>query len=651
MWFSLFSSVLVLAVTFYQGLLGLFTSAINCMLTILAAALAFGFYEDLYYGGPYPLIEHQPEQGRAIALMAIFIISLIVMRLIVDLLIKENMKFPVYIDRIGGGILGFVTAMLTIGMLCIGIEMLPFSHEFLGFSRYNMYERETGKPVVLIPRDEKKGTDADALAELDLSTVKLVRQRLWVSPDSFTVGLASFLSDNALTGTNSLSKVSPDLLDELFWMHFAPQGQNTSVARKPDAITVEACWVLKDDLYVPEKSKSGDSDKKIKLNAPKDDYQLPDGYRWLVVRAKLSKDATDDGISYRFTTGQVRLVTRSKSGAAHDYHLVGIDALPESLSDVPAKIKTLYYRLTPGQTIARKSGRFDFVFQVPEEEDPSLIVFRVNARAEVRGVSKEEPGPLSASPKNASNKGGKGNGSSRANNSSRNSGRNGGSADNGNANSGNKPEINKHTNGDPGDEARSGGRTRRYTADETGSFFGEELPLTLTSYNTEAIEVRNPKILGGNGRLTAKLDQNDQPLKGNQPALSSFDVPSDKRLLQVSVRRLHPGSTLAQAMDFARQLGNVEVKDDAGGKYPAVGTWGIATVSRQRLFECVFFDETTRVGSSAPPKLDVIRAGNMNNDYALYYLFLIPPGKHIVAFEVPNGPEEDLRSANLVAPK
>ena len=49
MWFSLLVVVLVLAITFYQGLQGIFSALIICILTILSAALAFGLYEDLYF--------------------------------------------------------------------------------------------------------------------------------------------------------------------------------------------------------------------------------------------------------------------------------------------------------------------------------------------------------------------------------------------------------------------------------------------------------------------------------------------------------------------------------------------------------------------------------------------------------------------------
>lgn len=76
MTFSLFALVLILAITFYQGLMGLFTAAINCILAVLCVALAFGLYEWAYFQF---LADRQPEHGRAIALMAIFVLSLLVL--------------------------------------------------------------------------------------------------------------------------------------------------------------------------------------------------------------------------------------------------------------------------------------------------------------------------------------------------------------------------------------------------------------------------------------------------------------------------------------------------------------------------------------------------------------------------------------------
>ena len=92
MWLSFFAVILVLAITFYQALHGLFSSVIMCFLTVLSAALAFALYEPIYASF---LVDHQPEHGRAIALMGVFIVTLLVLRTIVDVVIPGNMQFNV----------------------------------------------------------------------------------------------------------------------------------------------------------------------------------------------------------------------------------------------------------------------------------------------------------------------------------------------------------------------------------------------------------------------------------------------------------------------------------------------------------------------------------------------------------------------------
>ena len=88
MWLSFFAVILILAITFYQGLHGLFSALIMCILTVLSAALAFGMHDAVHY---QYLAASQPERGRALALLGIFIVVLLVMRVIMDIVISKNM--------------------------------------------------------------------------------------------------------------------------------------------------------------------------------------------------------------------------------------------------------------------------------------------------------------------------------------------------------------------------------------------------------------------------------------------------------------------------------------------------------------------------------------------------------------------------------
>lgn len=641
MWFSLFAVVLILAVTFYQGLLGLFSASINFFLTVLAAALAFGLYEDVYFSY---LIDRQPDDGRGIALMAIFLISLLVMRVVIDLIIKDNMHFPMYVDRAGGGIFGFLTAMIIIGTLAAGIQMLPFPYQWLGYSRYAMFNDDTGEAVSLTPKEDRE-KEEDVLAKLDLGKVNFVRKNLWLNPDGFAVALVSHLSDNALAGRSSYARMNPDLLGDLYWTRFTQVGQKTTLARKADAIKVEACWELEDDaLFNSIRSPDG---KTLTLKAPGKNGAPESGNRFLAVRASLTADAADDGTNYRFTTGQVQLAARGSGGRTEKYQLVGVNAGP----DVPIpkdRPRDLYYRLSQGESVARAGGQFDFVFEVPKDAEPWFIEFRRNARAEIKGVDKDAP-PTAFSGRKKTTKGNNQNADDQEN--ADDSGTSGGTQNGSSSNSGSRRNFNRHENADPGAEARTGGRTKRVTSDEEGSFFSNDLPFELTDYTVNDVEVRGDKVIGGGGRIIARFEGPLAPAKGSKNPLKTFDVPDNMRLLQLSTTRLHPGSTYGQAIDFAGQIKNVAVFDDQNQEYRAIGVWAVATVSGQRTFELVYFDQTTRMSSAAVPRTDKIRRDDMQRDYLYYFLFEIPPGKRIVRFLAGRGSGEDLTAANLVAPR
>lgn len=618
MWFSLFALVLILSITFYQGLLGAFTAAINCILAVLAAAVAFGLYETVYFDY---LIDHQPEDGRGIALVGIFLVSLMVMRVIVDVVIVDNMKFPVLVERIAGGAFGLVTAMIIIGVVATGIQMLSFPPQWLGFTRYALIDANTGANINLTPEEAKK-TELDVLSQIDLSTVEFRRRSLWLSPDKLAVALASHLSDNALAGEASFREAHPDLLDESHWSRFSPIGQATTVARKPDAIQVEASWEL------PAKSLlviTRDQKKSVHLlESPKDsEEKLPSGHRYLAVRATLTPDAADQDNEYRFTTHQVRLVAKTKRGTITSYGLVGINAAPEELS--AATGKDLYYRLAEGQAVSRKTGRFNFVFMLPDDVEPWYIVFRQNARALVRSIQQDPPkAPLFAA--KTENKGGKQGQKNNADNAGGNSNR--------------------------GQGDRAGGRTGRISRVHSrleGHYFSNELPFELTQYVGDGLETSGDAIT--NGRLTATLDKDDLPVQGRSKAINKIQMPdSNARLLHVSMERLFPGSLTGKVMDFAKQNNPVRVKDSDGGDYRAVGMYVFGTVGGKRTFELVYFDDTNRQSSASIAKPTRVLGQHMKPDDKMYYLFEVPPGTQIASFVNPSNQEEDLRSANLVAP-
>ena len=83
--------LMLILITSFQTLQGFFSALILLVLAVVCSAAAFGFYEDVY---ELALLSRMPEHGEAMALIAIFLLSLILLRLLVDFGIKGNVMLP-----------------------------------------------------------------------------------------------------------------------------------------------------------------------------------------------------------------------------------------------------------------------------------------------------------------------------------------------------------------------------------------------------------------------------------------------------------------------------------------------------------------------------------------------------------------------------
>ena len=385
MWFSLFTTVLILAVTFYQGLQGLFSGLINCILAVISAAVAFGFYENVYFGF---LADRQPDFGRAIALLGIFIVTLLVLRTIFDILIKGNVQFPVYVDRVGGGLFGVITALIIVGMLSIGFQMLPFPPDFMGFSRYSMVNKDTNETIPWPSSSKKEGEGGTGVA-LDYSKIEMRRQNTWLGSGRFAAALASHLSSNALRGQDEVtfSEVHPDFVAEIFHAKANALGFSRLTA-KQSSLDVLGYWdVPSGGMYLRE-FKEQNGKQVVRLTKPD---PLESGFKEWVIRVRV-QDAKDEGADVvRFTPDQVRLFGRNAPGRTMKaYTLQGIN------DDTPAAQNKLVL-VYPGEPIARNdNSEMDFVFRVSDNAEwtPVYIEFKQDARAEITSAHDHSKDPL-----------------------------------------------------------------------------------------------------------------------------------------------------------------------------------------------------------------------------------------------------------------
>jgi uncharacterized membrane protein required for colicin V production len=660
MWFSLFVTVLILAVTFYQGLQGLFSAIINCVLTILAAALAFGLYEDLYV---WQLATYQPDHGRAIALVGVFVIALLVMRTVMDQLITGNLHFPMYTDRIGGGIFGLVTAMIIIGILAIGFQMLPFESTFLGFSRFSIIDQAKNKEIVNGPRINvhSKGADEEVKNavyrdEVDWNNVKITHNNLWLNPDGFTVSLVSLLSSFALQGRNSFADLNPDFLD---YVHHVKDGlgRESLETITPGTVRVKEYRFLRDNepVYKSVRAKDEMANPIVKFELT--DRKPAPGKRWMRVTVDINEkaDKAQDKANLNFTSSQIRLLARDrKDGPVVAYPLIGINE-----DDAENAHRTV--EVHPCQDIQFKRGeggntQMKLLFEVPDSPafQPWMIQYKYNARGEILSTQyqpedkpgsapggkkpkdKQPPKPAPAPPKT------------------------------GQEPPDASPEPPKtETTPPPTDGSASttppapsddrSGRVQGIRSRAQSSYFGPELPFELTNYSIIGdLEVANEVIKGGTGQLLAPMNEKEHvPVAGNKPPIKGFFVPEGKRLLHLSCEKLDPQSLWGKA------IGNTvdktqwpQVVDAAGGRYMAIGVYAIAMVGRQNTLEIIYYSEQAQA-TSVPPHLQKIKLNDFREDnhYELYYVFAVTPGAKIVRLEASSRYHENLDDRNLVAPK
>ena len=195
---SLILCVIVGVLTFYQVFKqGLFSTTIMAVWTLVAAMIAFDYYEVLH-----ELLLKQGLAGyptEAATLLGLFIISLLILRLASDQLIKGNMKFTMLIDRIGSAGMSLFASLIMTGMIAIGFQMLPLPAQILGYDKY--------------PKISASGVDQNLS---DFKSKLGAEKGLFPYSDNLVYSLVKQASGYSFAGSVPLGRFHPDLFQELY---------------------------------------------------------------------------------------------------------------------------------------------------------------------------------------------------------------------------------------------------------------------------------------------------------------------------------------------------------------------------------------------------------------------------------------------------
>ncbi|MCO6436476.1 MAG: CvpA family protein [Phycisphaerae bacterium] len=615
--FSAIIVVLIFAVTLFQANQGMFSALLMAVFAICSAALSLGTYEWVaqHWVAPYLL----PDYAYAISAALLFGVPLSILHTVAAQLIRRSPLLLGMIDRIGGGICGLVTGLIVTGMLAFCLQNLPFDGSIIGFERIPLPSKEKaeGGP-------EPKPPAVTAQSEI------------WLTPDRFAVGVGALMSAGVFSGDRLLAVDEPDLVTASGWVNaahrevsrYAPPGSISIVRNEPVSFVY--------DYTPPQRVGRTEEPAKFEAKPPEP------GHEFHAIRVRLSNEARDQRRSHVFTLRQFRLVgTDTSTDTPVQYFPIGIQQ-EDASQTMNRHIRTRQTRWgmwtvvnDPMEPRNDVPNEVEVLFEVPAGFRPTFLEYKRGARAPV-SFSKASSGPkpgVETAPEAPTGSAAPSEGASSA----------------GDTGTPEGDSRRRRRTTDASESSTTGGRVRGATAIEAAAFFSEDLPFPIKSYRSvKDLDVSRGKLVQGVvfGDVAAQESGNDREI-------SRFNVPSDKRLLQLPTERLRARSGLGRALESVTStVQNFTVEDDRGNRYEMVGKYAIADVNGKRYFEIQYFPEVRgSIGGIGP--FQEIQDSHLTGDYQLVLLFLVDPGVKITAFSTGGSASrrEDLSGENIVAPE
>jgi hypothetical protein len=589
---NIFATLFVLGITFIHSIYGLFSGIINAFCAIVAMVVAFGYFQavnDLLTGQ----FHLHPSYTEPLAFILLFVITLSALRFAADSFIRGNVSVPMWADWGGGAICGFVIAQICIGVLVLGVLMLPLGPTVMMFTRY------------------ERNVDNDR--DPDTNRVEFEAHNLLLQSDRFTVGLFNLLSNGSLRTNTQFETVYPDFTDWVFYTANTVQEESLTAPLRTEerdgfteGIRVDTWWIQDQPpaknitVYRPElPTKENISTRRRNVvdmlpNFEYLGYQIDSGNALLGVRLVLrpaSSDIADKKMAgnHRFRPTMIRIVGDVGTGddaeprqfvpqiigggdpvAVDNYRVVDYDA---------------NFSLPAGEDI-----RIDVLFEVPEDFTPRFIEYRRHARAPLTATDKSEQKPLDqlAAPY--------------------------------------RDERGNYVRG------RLGSFIDTIIRENSGPITA--LPITLNRNAGASATFTGDKLASiETGQVLAGYvdDLQGTGLSGAK----DFEVPDDKRMLQFQAETRKLKSLLGQVFNFVGGRTNTYLAVDTSGRqYPLAGYYTLTNRNGRQYLTLFYTPDPAAVGYQGRlDKLESSTRRELENDEnaVLGLIFVLPPGTCINA--------------------
>jgi hypothetical protein len=299
--------LLVGGVAFFHYKQGLFSATLSAILATISAIVAMSYQEVIARS---VLQGKMADLANAVALVVLFALIFLILRIIFDLIAPGNVTVPVTLNKVGGALGGAVAGLVAAGVLVTAAQMLPFGPSILGYARIEV--SSDAIPATLPPPKQNTSTAINFLMKAD-KVEDAVHTHLLLPVDDLVVGITSHVSSGGALAGQSMAAVHESYLDELFLQRVGIQAGAKHVAVNvpggASQATVQGVFAL-----------NGQPPLKV-LDAEFPAVAIHD--RWaspietslkptgsdaiLVVRVLLSRESADTDGNARLSPGSVRL--------------------------------------------------------------------------------------------------------------------------------------------------------------------------------------------------------------------------------------------------------------------------------------------------------------------------------------------------------
>lgn len=578
---QIFALAFVIGIVLLQSLYGLFSGLIMVVCSIIAAVVAIGSFEAITESLTTQFVSH-PSYAASGTLVVVFILTLLILRLAADNLIRGNVRLPKYVDVSGGAACGFISAQLCVGVLMMGVFMLPLGNQVLLYKRY----------VTVIPAS-------------DSEKAEIRRAKLWTNPDGFTASLVSALSGGSLAGQTALSSVYPDFVEWIAWTGNTVQKESYSAPTRDKAdgyesLTVVESWEQKQPLGDARYRTQAPARRGKKARYRMESYSPDAGMRLLGVRLRLTPLAADRHptnnrtAGHRFRPTMFRVVGTGRGGRPKHFpaRLIG-NADPKIDNNLRlVDLDSNFFVEAEGDI------ELDVYFEVGEEFVSAFVEYRRFARAALR--IGEEEGPEGEIAANVSTSG----------------------------------------DGDSGGRTVGGVRSFIEAVHIADSGDKPRLPFALArnrvaggDVDLEGGKFASGRVFGDRETLRAAV---------RVGSVTEFKIPSGYRLCRILFEPKTANSIPGRAYNYAvRNLNQYFAVDTQGVKYWLTGYYGIITRNGRERIEIFYTGEAKPMTFRGMLDFKDIKNNELiaDNRARIGLLFLVPPGRTIVEIHNQAGPQ------------